>query len=292
MAYGKGPKQFLDASARQSFLNSDLSGLLRIIEQGPVYVDEMEKMAWNFARSAYNKISESYVVGADLNIHHDANSIVVGWAKTSLEREQWLPYDKPLTEKQLRRQYYKDVGKVFSRHFEIRPEAWLGANFVLMHDAWFRTGKVDQAKVRDILSKPMDDVPILHGIWDAISLLSLSAWDSIPELLETTTPSDENRKGASINIGLMLADDPAQLHDRKSPARVRARGHMRRNMERWIGTGLATTALEWLRTFEWREGESGLSPEEVMLRAYAYMPDVVIPDNIRSRVEELRKIPI
>lgn len=249
-------------------------------------------MTWNHANHGFDTISEAYFVGADASLRERANLAVTDWAKTSLKREQWLPYDRPLTEEELRRQYYKDVGKVFYQHFDIRPEAWLTANFVLMHDAWFRTGKVDQDKVREILSKPMDDIPILHGVWDAISLLSLSAWDSIPELLETTTPSDENRKGASINIGLMLADDPAQLRDRKSPARVRARGHMRRNMERWIGTGLARTALEWLRTFEWREGESGLSPEEVMLRAYAYMPDVVIPDNIRSRVEEIRKIPI
>jgi hypothetical protein len=48
--------------------------------------------------------------------------------------------------------------------------------------------------------------------------------------------------------------------------------------------------MNWLQTFEWREGESGLTPIEVMLRAYAYMPEIEPPADIAAEVERLRNI--
>jgi hypothetical protein len=232
------------------------------------------------------------MIGADPKLREAANAEIIKWAKISIERKSWLPYEVPLTAEELRVQYYKDVGTVFSRFYGERPEAWLEANFVLLDDAWFKTGAIDHQAVQSILNKPMLDVPMLQGIEETRRLVSFFAWDAVRELPSTLNPQGHKRKkDGGLNIGLILADDPAQLHDRKSPARNRARSIMRRTMECWAYY-LPRTALEWLRTFEWREGESGLSPEETMLRAYAYMPSVEPSENIRNQVEQLRKIPI
>ena len=291
MAYGPGPTQWLDAQGRQDWLNRDDFGLIGEIRRGSQLDKEIGKMNWNWAAIIYSQVIEARFLGANSSLVAEVNEMMIAKARTSIDNEEWRAYERPMTDEELRRQYYLDVGKVFTVSFETRPEAWLQANFLLLHDAWWKTGAIDRDKLVRVFSHPMEGVPVLEGVWSASDLLSLSAWSQIREVQTCLDPSGRRRrKEAADTIGLMLAEDPGQLHDRKSPARVRARGFMRRNMEEWVARGNSATALNWLRAFEWREGKSDLTPEEVLFRAYAYMPSVEPPSNIRARVESLAKI--
>jgi hypothetical protein len=293
MAYGPGPTQFFNAQKVQDFLNFDNFGLNYAILQSEDHLENGSKtLLWSSANRLIGKIAQAYITGADPQLREAANTEILKWARTSIERQDWKPWERLLTAEELRIQYYKDVGKVFIYSMRERPEAWLEANFVLLDDAWFKTGTVDKTAVDRILSKPMHDVPMLQGIEEPRRLISFCAWDAVRELPFTLNPQGlKHKKDATLNIGILLADDPAQLHDRKSPARVRARSLMRRHMEEFADRH-PRMALEWLRLTEWREGQSGLSPQEVMLRAYAYMPEVEPPANIAAQVAQLRKIPI
>ncbi|MGU3391355.1 hypothetical protein [Sphingomonas sp. M1A8_2b] len=116
----------------------------------------------------------------------------------------------------------------------------------------------------------------------------MSAWPQIPALGDLPDPGGNRRpKDAVYRISQMLAADPAQLHDPKSPIRSKARTYMPQSMsQRWLAGGLAVEAMTWLQTFEWREGDSGLPPVGVMLRASGYMPEIKPRDNIAAEVDD------
>lgn len=257
---------------------------------------------WLVSQSKQTNISYGYICGADCNLVESAMSTVEKEANHSLQLEQWRGYTRPLNEKELRQQYYLDVGKVFDKTFEDRVEAWTHAHSVLNYINWLRTGEMNYSAIQTMFTAVIDGVKMYDGgdfdgritNMDATRLMAMSAW---PQIFQHKAKLESRwgklPKSAALATAIILAKDPSQLHDPKSPARKKARSYMRGNMsQNWLARGLAVTASDWLRTFEWREGESGLSPREVMLRAYAYMPEVEPPPNIATEVAQLRKIPI
>jgi len=172
-----------------------------------------------------------------------------------------------------------------------RPNAFIAPNLVLLHNCCLDTGTINQARVAHMFSQPMQ-VPAVQGVMGEHEIMPLSAWPQIQALSNLPDPGGHPRsRNAGHRIGQMLAAGPAQLHDPKSPAGKKARSYMRQSMSpRWLAGGLAVEAMNWLQTFEWREGESSLSPRETMLRAYAYMPDVDPPPNIKIEAEKLNKL--
>lgn len=284
-----------NATARQNFFNFDSLGLIWTAKVDQNLVADMEFRAR--ALRAYNSLRDiayGYICGANPILVGAASNTIRYYAQLSLEKEDWRPYTRPLNEKELRQQYYLDVGKVFDRSFEARPDLWIDAQLVLNFLDWLETGHMDYPAIQDMFNTVIDGVKMYDGEGWVTDLMAMSAW---PQLLHNKMRLEENRKkipkNATHAIGHTLAADPEQLHDPKSPIRKRARTYMRGNMsQNWLAQGDAALAADWLRTFEWREGESGLSPREVMLRAYAYMPEVEPPPNIATEVAQLRKIPI
>jgi hypothetical protein len=177
------------------------------------------------------------------------------------------------------------------------PEAWVRPNLALIDDRWWREGVIDKAEIAAIFDRQEDwaEGSTLVGIDVAERLLSIGAYHLVEPMQHTVNSMMRFKRDftPADRLGLLLANDPGQLHDPKSPVRKSARSIMKRNMEsRWFMDGGGWMPFHWLRTFEWREGESGLSPRETMLRAYAYMPDAEPPPGIAREVEQLRKIPI
>ncbi len=177
------------------------------------------------------------------------------------------------------------------------PEAWVRPNLALIDDRWWREGVIDKNDVAAIFDRQEDwaEGSTLVGIDVAERLLSIGAYHLVEPMQHTVNSMMRFKRDftPADRLGLLLANDPGQLHDPKSPVRKSARSIMKRNMEsRWFMDGGGWMPFHWLRTFEWREGESGLSPRETMLRAYAYMPDVEPPPGIAREVEQLRKIPV
>jgi hypothetical protein len=290
MVFRIGPH--FDALEMQRRLNAE--GLNRILYWHDEHIEgrKNQKMLWSFASSF--EVIYGHICAANPQLLQSATEIVVSWARLSLERKEWQAFTRPLDEKELLQQYYLDVGKVFEKSFSSRPEAWITAHNALFFYEWLRAGTLDYGATQIMLAEDMGDVSLLQGIWGLDTLMPLSAWPQIIATTQELNPAEEKRKlMAGDRIALLLAEDPSQLHDPKSPVRKKARSYMRGNMsQNWLARGLATTAADWLRTFEWREGQSGLSPREVMLRAYAYMPEVEAPANIAAEVASLRKIPI
>lgn len=183
------------------------------------------------------------------------------------------------------------------KHPTLRPEAWVRPNLALIDDCWWREGVIDKNQVAAIFDRQEDwgEGSTLVGIDTAERLLSIGAYHLIEPMQHTVNSVARFKRDfePADRLGLLLATDPGQLHDPKSPVRKSARSIMRRNMEsRWFMRGGGWMPFHWLRTFEWREGESGLSPREAMLRAYAYMPDVEPPPRIAAEIATLRKIPV
>jgi hypothetical protein len=292
-----------DAIREQEFLNFDKFGLNYEIRSKNVPMDDsIQKSLWIWCESSQRHITCGYICAADSMLLQSVTDITAYHAKLSLERDEWRGYTRPLNEKELRQQYYLDVGKVFDKTFEDRVEAWTHAHSVLNYIHWLRTGEMDYTAIQLMFTAVIDGVKMYDGgdfdgrisNMDATRLMAMSAW---PQIFQHKAKLESRwgklPKDATLATAIMLAEDPSQLHDPKSPVRKKARSYMRGNMsQNWLARGLATTASDWLRTFEWREGESGLSPREVMLRAYAYMPEVEAPDNIAAEVASLRKIPI
>jgi hypothetical protein len=177
------------------------------------------------------------------------------------------------------------------------PEAWVRPSLALIDDRWWREGAIDKIDVAAIFDRKEDwaEGSSLVGIDVAERLLSIGAYHLVEPMQHTVNSMMQFKREftPADRLGLLLANDPGQLHDPKSPVRKSARSIMKRNMEsRWFMESGGWMPFHWLRTFEWREGESGLSPRETMLRAYAYMPDVEPPLGIAREVEQLRKIPV
>lgn len=247
-------------------------------------------MAWNAALMRQSSAVTAIIVGLEPKLTSAIIERVCDLARISLEREDWKPKTVPLKDDDPRKKWHGQSVV----HFEVRPRAWFGPQSLLLFYKWLESGILDQGEVRTMLSKDMLGTPMVEGIWYTDELMPLSAWPEIMELPSTPDPQGNKRKqDATDRLGMMLAEDPGQLHDPKSPARKKARNYMRGSMsQRWLVSGLASTAVNWLRTFEWREGQSGLSPRETLLRAYAYMPEVEAPANIAEEVRQLRLIPI
>lgn len=192
---------------------------------------------------------------------------------------------------------YCIANEVWHRWTPPWSDAWVHPNLALIDDRWWREGVIDTAQVAAIFDKQEDWMygSTLAAISMADFLLSVGAYHLIEPMLATPnamSPSHPRAPSPADRLGLALANDPGQLHDPKSPVRKSARSIMRRNMERWFMSSGGLLPYHWLRTFEWREGQSGLSPRESMLRAYAYMPDVEPPPGIAREVAQLRKIPV
>lgn len=193
---------------------------------------------------------------------------------------------------------YSLSNKVWNRWNPPWPDAWVQPNLALIDDRWWREGVIVEAEVAAIFDRKEDwaEGSTLVGIDQAERLLSIGAYHLVEPMQHTVNSAGGRFKRdfePADRLGILLANDSGQLHDPKSPARKSARSIMRRNMEsNWFMRGGGWMPFHWLRTFEWREGESGLSPRETMLRAYAYMPDVEPPPGIAREVEQLRKIPI
>lgn len=279
--------RYFDAIVKQRFLNEDTFGLRSEIAA----VDKAErdcKMLWSYARLGYTDVVLALICMADQELTNLASQSLVSLANMSLDLEEWRAYTQIIPE--------EDFYKYGHRHridHPDRTEAFIASNLVLLHDHWLRTGTIDRARVDRMFAQPMDK-PAVQGVMEEHEIMPLSAWPEIAALRDLPDPGGNKRpNSAARRIGQMLAEDPAQLHDAKSPVRKKARAYMRQSMSpRWLAGGLAVQAMNWLQTFEWREGESGLSPREVMLRAYAYMPDVEPPPNIAVEVERLRKLPV
>jgi len=176
------------------------------------------------------------------------------------------------------------------------PNAWIKPNLALVDHRWWQDGVIDRMQLEAIFNKgePWIHGSILVGIDQAERLLSIGAYHLIEPMQKTVNSNSAFPRAfeSSDRLGLLLAKDPGQLHDPKSSVRKSARSIMKRKMEGWISESGGWMPFHWLRTFEWREGEGGLSPRETMLRAYAYMPHVDPPARIAREVEQLRKIPI
>lgn len=290
MVFKSGPH--FDPVKRQDFLNFDPVGLSRNIKRKleGIENDPSVVMLHSLADFGFTDIALGHITGADPVLIDEVQQILVHWAQLSLEREEWRALTYILAEDDSRRRYWGET----EAHLPPRPEAWLHANLVLIADHWLRTGTLDRHMITVVLIKDIEGLPAIQGAYSSLDLLPLSAWPEIKMLPALPDEQGLKRKPDAVErIALMLADDPGQLHDPKSPARKRARNYMRSNMsQNWLNQGLAGYAMSWLRTIEWREGQSGLSPREVMLRAYAYMPEVEPPPNIAAEVATLRKLPI
>ena len=193
---------------------------------------------------------------------------------------------------------YSIANQVWHRWSPPWPEAWVRPSLALIDEHWWCDGVIDNGQVAAIFDKREDwaEGSILVGIDMAELLLSIGAYHLIEPMQHTVNSSGARHERdftLADRLGMALAQDPSQLHDPKSPVRKSARSIMKRNMEsNWFMRSGGLMPYHWLRTFEWREGESGLSPRESMLRAYAYMPDVEPPPGIAREVEQLRKIPV
>jgi hypothetical protein len=284
-------KHKFDAIKRQALMNSEDSNLIRTqrwqaqkIENKPGQI-----MMWSYANHGLTDIAYSHICAADPVLLAQATDIIISWAKLSLEREEWRSMTLPVGPDEPSFRFYG----VTERHIKPRPEAWLYANLVLITNHWLQHNMLNLDVIASVLAKNIEGKLAIEGVHYCSDLLPLSAW---PELLRLPSLPDnqglKRKPKADDRIALMLAQDSAQLYDPKSPARKRARSHMRGSIAMWLDRGLSILAMNWLRTFEWREGQSGLSPREVMLRAYAYMPEVEAPANIAAEVASLRKIPI
>lgn len=276
-----------DPLARQRFLNEIMHGLKRIVSRVND-LDGQSRMVWSWAQIGYSMIADGIVTGADQFLIVAACSAIDHLATYSLDDEQWRGWIEIVPEED-----YLKRGRRHQIDHSDRPEAFISSNLVLLHNYWLDTGTIDQARVDRMFSQPMA-VPVVQGVMGEHEIMPLSAWPQIQTLRDLPDPGGHPRpRDAGHRIGQMLAADPAQLHDPKSPVRKKARSYMRQSMSpRWLAGGLAVQAMNWLQTFEWREGESGLSPRETMLRAYAYMPDVNPPPNIEIEVEKLKKLAV
>lgn len=274
-----------DPLASQHLLNESMHGLKRVI--GDVeQLNSQSRMVWNWARMGYATVVEGIIAGSDGDLIVAARSSTDHLATYSLDAEQWRGWIEIVPEED-----YLKRGPRHQIDHPDRPNAFIAPNLVLLHNCWLDTGTIDQARVAHMFSQPMQ-VPAVQGVMGEHEIMPLSAWPQIQALSDLPDPGGHPRsRNAGHRIGQMLAADPAQLHDPKSPARKKARSYMRQSMSpRWLAGGLAVEAMNWLQTFEWREGESSLSPIETMLRAYAYMPDVDPPPNIKIEVEKLKKL--
>lgn len=278
-----------DPSASQRLLGEREHGLRSVITQ----VDDLNRqsdgqprMVWNWARMGHAMVVEGIIAGSDHDLIVAARRATDHLAQYSLDAEQWRGWIEIVPEED-----YLKRGRQHQIDHPDRPRAFIAPNLVLLHNHWLDTGAVDRVQVDHMFSQPMA-VPAVQGVMGEHEIMPLSAWPQIQALGDLPDPGGNRRpKDAGHRIGQMLAADPAQLHDPKSPVRKKARTYMRQSMSRrWLAGGLAVEAMNWLQTFEWREGESGLSPIETMLRAYAYMPEVDPPANIAVEVERLRKL--
>lgn len=251
---------------------SHLSMIARLAQLIRTNVDK-SNVAWNSS----NDLSIIMIEGSVYD--YEPIALKVGYTNMldlmqySLTTEEWRSYKFPL------------------------PEAWVRPNLALIDDQWWREGVIDKADVAAIFDRKENWAggSTLVGIDVAERLLSIGAYHLVEPMQHTVNSMMQFKRDftPADRLGLLLANDPSQLHDPKSPARKSARSIMRRNMEsRWFMDGGGWMPFHWLRTFEWREGKSGLSPRETMLRAYAYMPDVEPSPGIAREVEQLRKIPV
>jgi hypothetical protein len=286
-------KRHYDPNATQMSLNGDDSALKREIRFGsPFFIANLKQpMLWSFALYGYSTIARGYFCGADPELLAQATRAVVSFAKLSLEREEWRAMTVQLAEDDSRRRFHGET----EEYIAPRPVAWLKANQILLADRWLREGFWDVDTNRAMLTHDIEGHQVIEGAENALDFLPLSGWNEI--LTFGATPrwvtGDKRKVTATDTIAALFAADPTQLHDPKSPARKKARAFMKTNMRSfWLHGAQERTAMDWLRTVEWREGQSGLSPREVMLRAYAYMPDIDPPANLAREVEQLRKIPV
>ncbi len=127
-------------------------------------------------------------------------------------------------------------------HKPHRPEAWVSPNLALIDDRWWREGVIDKNDVAAIFDRQEDwaEGSILVGIDVAERLLSIGAYHLVEPMQHTVNSMARFKRDftPADRLGLLLASDPSQLHDPKSPARKSARSIMKRNMEsRWFMEG-------------------------------------------------------
>jgi hypothetical protein len=279
-------RKVFDPAAVQHYLNEDFCGLQRVVSHTNEHLIDIpdDEIYWFVANSyTHRDIIRGNIVAADPELLRALEDNVAKLCERSIVRNEWrganfsLPTDPEI----------------------VRPEAWFHPNWNRIAIKWLRTGTTDQGDVRAMMDKDLDGIHPMQGVGELLQLVPLSAWSDI--LLAEKYPywhsNPALRKkryiAATEKTVLEIAADPSQLQDPKSPMRKRIRALMRRNMaEKWLGGVEQDTAFYWLWTVEWRDGQSGLSPREVMLRAYAYMPEVDPPANIANEVASLRKIPI
>jgi hypothetical protein len=268
----------LDIALRQKLLMADLRWY-ETYANDPECSSRRNQMLWNQSCDLAMLMANGTIFAGDAEALNAGYAQMLKVIRESLATEEW---------RQLRAER--------AIHRFPRPEAWLKPNLALIDDAWWRDGVIDHDRVATIFAQDAAWMagPILSGIDQAERLLSIGAYHLIAPMQDTlnSVANFERDVEASDRLGMLLADDRGQLHDPKSPVRKRARSHMKRHMENWLADSGGWMPFHWLRTFEWREGESGLSPRQSLLRAYAYMPDVEPPAAIAAEVAQLRLIPV
>ena len=122
-----------------------------------------------------------------------------------------------------------------------------------------------------------------------LPLASFGCWDAIRDVVEAHPKfgTDKCKPQRPTQVAYLLATEPEQRYDLKSPALKKAAAHLRANIHS-LATAHVSDLLHWLRIVEWRDGTSGLAPRQVVLRAYAYMPGVEPPETIADEVADLR----
>jgi hypothetical protein len=154
---------------------------------------------------------------------------------------------------------------------------------------WLDEGRIDEveaerwaaANLETYLKMKLDDLDVALTLPEFVSL---GRWSHARRLIEKSGADNVKTRTVS-RIALALADDPALARDPSSAPMRQARDYMKRHMsETWLSRGGAREAMHWLRLVEWRNGESGLSPRETLLRAFAYMGEVEPPEAVRAEI--------
>jgi hypothetical protein len=284
---------------RESFLYFD--SLLPDCSKLDSHASAQQKMVWTRSEYLISIMIEGTVCDLDTEKLRASYANILKLIEHSLRVEEWRRWrdgsPKVLRLKDPHERQRPDENGVWPEWGSPRPEAWVRPNLALIDHRWWQEGVIDKAEVASIFDRQEAwyGGSTLVGIDVAERLLSIGAYHLVEPMQHTVNSVAAHPRDfePADRLGLLLAKDPGQLHDPKSPVRKSARSIMRRNMEsRWFMESGGWMPFHWLRAFEWREGQSGLSPRESMLRAYAYMPDVEPPPGIVREVNQLRKIPI
>jgi hypothetical protein len=120
-----------------------------------------------------------------------------------------------------------------------------------------------------------EDLRTIEFHWAAVTFLNAGAHEQLLELAARSGTIDINNLRLSAanekTMALALADQAS--HQRFDPAKVEktTKKFLDGHVGRWFKDGQATRVAEWLKVIYWQRGESGLTPEEVIMKALNHM---------------------